>query len=121
MAETGFNPSSVPAVSSAENREAFAERPRDDGQRVQPVQKPEAPALDEPSAADRQAEIERLAGEALKNSKLRILKDQNSGEFVYLMIDADTGETVRRWPPENHSDLMEYLRTQTAGLLDKKA
>jgi uncharacterized FlaG/YvyC family protein len=121
MAETGFNPSPVAAVSSAENRETFAERPRDEGQRVEPAQRPDQIAEDERSPAQRAAEIERLVSEALKTSKLRILKDQDSGDFVYLMIDSDTGETVRRWPPEKHTDLMEYLRTQTAGLLDKKA
>ena len=37
------------------------------------------------------------------------------------MVDQDTGETVRRWPPEKHADLLEYLRTRQAGLIDRLA
>jgi len=89
--------------------------------RVEPVEDAARGASTGETPQDRSADIERLAAEALSNSRLRILQDDASGEYVYLMIDQDTGETVRRWPPEKHADLMEFLRTRTAGLLDKKA
>lgn len=55
------------------------------------------------------------------NSRLKILQDDKSGEYIYLLVDQDTGETVRRWPPEKHGDLMEFLRTRSAGLIDQRA
>jgi uncharacterized FlaG/YvyC family protein len=58
---------------------------------------------------------------ALSNSRLKILQDETDGDYIYLMVDQDTGETVRRWPPEKHGDLLEYLRTRQAGLIDRLA
>ena len=123
MAETGFNTCRpVPVANYTENRELSSDRPRETAARVDPVEKADKPATDTPqSREDRAAEIERLALEALANSRLKIMQDESSGDYIYLMIDQDTGEQVRRWPPEKHGDLMEYLRTRTAGLLDAKA
>ncbi|WP_291845325.1 flagellar protein FlaG [Maricaulis sp.] len=122
MAETGFNPRSVPVAPISENRDTSSDRPRETAARVEPVEKADKPATDTPQQREQRAEdIERLAREALKNSRLKILQDENSGDYIYLMVDQDTGEQIRRWPPEKHGDLMEYLRTKTAGLLDAKA
>ncbi|MAC87743.1 flagellar protein FlaG [Maricaulis sp.] len=74
-----------------------------------------------PASPERPAEVERLAAESLSNSRLKILQDDTSGDYIYLLIDQDTGETVRRWPPEKHADLMEFLRTRSAGIVDQRA
>ena len=123
MAETGFHTHRpVPVTSYTESRDVHADRPRETAARVDPVEKTDKPASETPQQREeRAAEIERLAQDALKNSRLKILQDENSGDYIYMMVDEDTGEQIRRWPPEKHGDLMEYLRTKTAGLLDAKA
>ena len=108
------------AIPNVEARDAFGDRPRPDPTRVASVEKQSAA----PKAAERPteelvAELERLSREVLSNSRLSIQRETPTGDFVYLMIDQDTGETVRRWPPESHDDLVEYLRTFTAGLVNK--
>ena len=102
-------------------KEASDGRPLVDDSRVTAVDRVEAAAASRKSEPVADAEIERLASEALKNSRLSIKRDGESGDFIYLMIDNDTGETVRRWPPETHTDLVEYLRSPRAGLLNTLA
>ena len=123
MAETGFNTTRpVPAVGNyVENRELSPDRPRDAARRVEPLQQADKPAQTSGSRELRAAEIQQLASDALRNSRLKILQDDTSGQYIYLMIDQDTGETIRRWPPEKHGDLLEYLRTKQAGLLNRTA
>ncbi|WP_203294147.1 flagellar protein FlaG [Maricaulis parjimensis] len=109
-------------TSYTENRDLHADRPRETAARVDPVEHTDKTATDTPQQREeRAAEIERLANDALRNSRLKILQDENNGDYIYMMVDEDTGEQIRRWPPEKHGDLMEYLRTKTAGLLDAKA
>ncbi|WP_323762769.1 flagellar protein FlaG [Maricaulis sp.] len=98
-----------------------ADRPREAVRRVEPVLDADRSAPGRNASPERTADIERLAAETLSNSRLKILQDDASGEYIYLLIDQDTGETVRRWPPEKHGDLMEYLRTRSAGIVDQKA
>lgn len=121
MAETEFNPRSVSAVSSVEHRNIASDRPREGVRRVEPLEKSDIAASLAERREDRAEEIERLAAIHLRNSRLKILQDEKSGDYVYLLIDQDTGETVRRWPPEKHADLLEFLRTRQAGLLDRSA
>lgn len=104
-----------------ENRELHTDRPRDAVRRVEPLERTEDPAETTGEREQRAADIERLAHDALRNSRLKILQDDTSGDYIYLMVDQDTGETIRRWPPEKHGDLLEYLRTRTAGLLNRTA
>ena len=128
MAETGFNLASVTVVPAADRREAFSEQASAKASRVEPVsqqaqsaelrnERENGPA----ETAERIADIDRLAQEALKNSRLKITRDRESKDFIYMMVDQDTGEAVRRWPPENHAELLEFLRTRTAGILDQRA
>ncbi|RKR00167.1 MULTISPECIES: flagellar protein FlaG [Maricaulis] len=104
-----------------ENRDISSDRPREAVRRVEPVDQADRSASIVDHPQDRTADIERMAAETLSNSRLKILQDNASGDYIYLLVDQDTGETVRRWPPEKHADLMEYLRTRTAGLLDQRA
>lgn len=129
MAETGFNPASVAAVSASDNREKIADRNRQDSTRIQPVEEQDgsgASRTDPEGMESRPAHqvveerIQELSETPFANSRLKITQDNASGEYVYLMIDDESGETVRRWPPEKHSDLLEYLRTHTAGLVNQR-
>ena len=122
MAETGFNPRPAPVVASyAESRDIHADRPRDGVRRVEPAEQADLSArLNEETGADSE-DIARIAQTALSNSRLKILQDDTSGEYIYLMVDQDTGETIRRWPPEEHGDLLEYLKYKQAGLLNRTA
>tara|TARA_R110000868_G_scaffold179061_2_gene419025 strand:+ start:924 stop:1229 length:306 start_codon:yes stop_codon:yes gene_type:complete len=98
------------------------DRLRPDPTRVPPVEtKPSMPKTAGRPSEELVAELERLSRDMLGNSRLSIQRETTSGDFVYLMIDKDTGETIRRWPPETHQDLAEYLRTFKAGLVNKRA
>ena len=129
MAETGFNPASVTAVSATDNREKIAQRNRQDSNRIQPVEEQDGSGASRTNNENPKARpahevveerIQELSETPFANSRLKITQDNASGEYVYLMIDDESGETVRRWPPEKHSDLLEYLRTRTAGLLNQR-
>jgi len=67
--------------------------------------------------------IERLRGEvkASARSKLLIDRDEEAGRFIYRMLDPETGETMRQWPPERYLDLVAYLREQSGGLINETA
>ena len=121
MAETGFNPRTVPVSGYTENRDIHSDRPRDAVRRVEPLEQSDAGARTGDGREQRTEEIARMAESALSNSRLKILQDETTGGYVYLLVDQDTGETVRRWPPEKHADLVEYLRTRQAGLVDRLA
>lgn len=121
MAETGFNPRPAPVAGYTESKDVHSDRLRETAARVEPLEKADRPAAASDNREHWAAEIERLAHDALNNSRLKILQDDTSGDYVYLMVDQDTGETVRRWPPEKYADLMEYLRTRTAGLVNRMA
>jgi uncharacterized FlaG/YvyC family protein len=121
MADTVSTPTPFVSPPSKAAREAFDERPRPDDTRVSAVQEADRSARARETAEVEDAEIERLAAETLKNSRLSIKREEESGQFVYLMVDDETGEAVRRWPPEKHSDLVAYLRSPQAGFIDKLA
>lgn len=121
MAETGFNPRSVPVSGYTENRDIHTDRPRDAVRRVEPLEQPDRPAATGDGQEQRAEDIARMVESALSNSRLKILQDETTGGYIYLLVDQDTGETVRRWPPEKHADLIEYLRTRQAGLVDRLA
>ena len=121
MADTVSTPTPFVSPPPKAARDAFDERPRPDDTRVSAVQEADRSAATRASGEVEDAEIERLAVETLKNSRLSIKREEDSGQFVYLMVDDETGETVRRWPPENHSELVAFLRSPRAGLIDKLA
>lgn len=101
-------------------RDTLGGRSRPDPTRVSPVEKQSGAASTAARATeDVAAELERLSREVLGNSRLSIQRETPTGDFVYLMIDKDTGETVRRWPPESLGDLVEYLHSFSAGLVNK--
>ncbi|WP_417470013.1 flagellar protein FlaG [Maricaulis sp.] len=120
MADTNYTRPPFVANPLIEAREASSDHSRPDPTRVTPVEKRAAmPQTAHRPSAELIAQLERLARDVFSNSRLSIERESPTGDFVYLMIDKDTGETVRRWPPESHSDLVEYLRTFQAGLINR--
>jgi uncharacterized FlaG/YvyC family protein len=58
---------------------------------------------------DREVElIERLRGDVNTSarSKLLIDRDEEAGRFIYRVLDPETGETMRQWPPEQYLELV---------------
>jgi len=122
MADTNYTRPPFVANPLIEARETSGDRSRPDPTRVTPVEKRAAMAqVAQRPPAELIAELERLARDVFNNSRLKIERESATGDFVYLMIDKDTGETIRRWPPESHGDLVEYLRTFQAGLINRTA
>lgn len=73
----------------------------------------------------RQSEaIERMRAELSANgrTRLQIERDEDkAGRFIYKLMDPDTGETLRRWPPESFGDLVSFLQNETGGLINETA
>jgi len=72
----------------------------------------------------RQSEaIERMRAELSANSRtrLQIEREENGSHFIYKLMDPDTGETLRRWPPESFGDLIAILNAEGGGLVNEQA
>lgn len=49
------------------------------------------------------------------NTRLRIDRDDETGRFVYLNIDNESGEVIKQFPPESILEFLSYYR-EVAGL-----
>jgi uncharacterized FlaG/YvyC family protein len=58
---------------------------------------------------------------ANSRSRLQIERAEDAGRFIYRILDPQTGETVRQWPPEKYVELVAYLRGREGGLVDMTA
>jgi len=66
------------------------------------------------------AAVEKLIKKSLPgNSKLQIERDKSTGTFIYRTVDADTGQVIRQWPPEQLLELRQHLKELEGMLLDK--
>lgn len=54
-------------------------------------------------------------------TRLQIERDEEQGRFIYRLMDPETGETLRRWPPESFGDLISILQNEGGGLINEKA
>ena len=67
-----------------------------------------------------QAAVEKLIKKSLPtNSRLQIVQDKDTGEYIYRSIDPSTGEVIRQWPPEQLLALREDLKTMEGLLVNK--
>ncbi len=53
--------------------------------------------------------------EQIPNTRLRIDRDDETGRFVYLNIDNESGEVIKQFPPESILEFLSYYR-EVAGL-----
>ena len=68
-----------------------------------------------------QAAVEKLIKKSLPtNSRLQIVQDKETGEYVYRSIDPSTGEVIKQWPPEQLLALREDLKEMEGLLVDKQ-
>ena len=56
--------------------------------------------------------------EQLANTRLRIDRDDETGRFIYLSVDDESGEVIRQFPPENIIKFLSYYRGLEGLLLD---
>jgi uncharacterized FlaG/YvyC family protein len=54
-------------------------------------------------------------------TRLQIEREEDGGRFIYKLMDPETGETLRRWPPESFGDLVSFLASESGGLVNEKA
>lgn len=59
--------------------------------------------------------------ENLRNTRLRIDKDDNTGDYVYQTLDNDTGEVIRQFPPETIMEMLSKIRDVEGVAIDKLA
>lgn len=57
----------------------------------------------------------------LPNTRLQIVHDDGTGQFVYKAVDQDSGEVVRQYPSEEILKFISYYREQEGLLVDGTA
>jgi uncharacterized FlaG/YvyC family protein len=72
-----------------------------------------------PSVSTEQIELMRDEINRSARNKLQIDRADDNGRFIYRILDPETGETMRQWPPERYLELVEYLTDKRGGLLDE--
>lgn len=87
------------------------------------LKKEDSARLDLRDLAEQVAAIEKMRSDvsALKSNRLRIDRHEESGQFIYRIFNEDTGETIRRWPPEGYLDLVAFLKDEQGKLVDERA
>ncbi|WP_019959655.1 flagellar protein FlaG [Woodsholea maritima] len=123
----------VQAVTSAQDAQTVLGRDtgrqptekRGDAFQSQPLTLVEAQAKPEEKedVISRQVElIEELRDTIQTNSRsvLKIDRTEESGQFVYRILNPNTGDLVRQWPAEDYVNLIEYLQSKQGGLVDER-
>jgi uncharacterized FlaG/YvyC family protein len=104
---------------------AMSEAPASAGtNRVPPVEPGTRQANSDSRDTLRQSEaIERMRAELSANgrTRLQIEREEDGGRFIYKLMDPETGETLRRWPPESFGDLVSFLQSEAGGLVNETA
>ena len=114
-------PASMELRSQEPGKKPASEEPRGQDDKVESAERTRATATDD--LKDQVAAIEAMRDQlsALTNNKLKIDRHDESGQFIYSIFNQDTGETIRRWPPESYLDLVSFLKDGQAGLVDERA
>ncbi len=55
-----------------------------------------------------------------ENTRLQIRFNEETGEFVYLSVDSETGKVVRQFPPEEIVERVRFFRDVAGMAVDKK-
>jgi len=62
--------------------------------------------------------IERYIPEALPNTRLSIVHDEDTGLFVYKAVDRDSGEVVRQYPADEILRFIAFYREREGVVVD---
>ncbi|RMF16854.1 MAG: flagellar protein FlaG [Alphaproteobacteria bacterium] len=62
-----------------------------------------------------------VLGDDFNSRRLRIDQDEATGRFVYKVVNADTGEVVRQFPPEEILRIVASIREAEGLVLDSRA
>ncbi len=84
-----------------------------------------SPPRDENGAGQSSDEILTAEGEIAKmangvmsaNGRLSIDQDKDSGDYIYRLVDKDTGEIINQWPREDILRRARVAREQIEGLV----
>jgi flagellar protein FlaG len=69
-----------------------------------------------------QATVEKLLKKALPgNSKLQIVRDKDTGSFIYRSVDPETGDVIAQYPSEQIIKLRSHMRDMEGMLVDTHA
>jgi len=119
-----ISPVYAPASSQTARAEDLERTTQGDDKRVAPVrQASDADKLRE--AAQRSADEQRrkfqdkLARDQRYNADLDIERYRPTGEFVYHIIERETGEQLRQWPREDLLKLSERFKDFSGTLYDE--
>jgi flagellar protein FlaG len=82
---------------------------------VQPARGDEVPVNSPLEKAAKALEKFIPENETPPNTRLRIDRDDETGRFVYLNIDNESGEVIKQFPPESILEFLSYYR-EVAGL-----
>ena len=55
-----------------------------------------------------------------KNERLSIVRDEETGTFIYRSVDRQTGEIVNQWPAESMLQFKAYIRETTGLVVDRQ-
>jgi uncharacterized FlaG/YvyC family protein len=81
----------------------------------------DARAREDQTEAARQL-LERLdAARAAAQSKLRIERNDETGEFIYKTIDRETGEVIEQWPEEKVLNMLSFLGEMKGLVVDEES
>ena len=83
----------------------------------------EAPKEQAPDPLERANEIlnDTLGAQEPANSRLRVELDEGSGRFIYKSVDAETGEVIRQYPPEQVLRRLAFYRELQGLTVNEKA
>ena len=92
---------------------------------VQPVDRVSQQATSVARDILRQSEaIEELRAALSANARtrLQIERDEEAnGRYIYKLMDPETGEVLRRWPPEKFGDLVAFLKGEANTIINERA
>ena len=55
------------------------------------------------------------------NERLSIIRDEETGTFIYRSVDRETGKVTRQWPVESMLQFKAYIREYAGLAVDRRA
>ena len=65
--------------------------------------------------------LKEVLGEDFSSRRLSIAQDEATGRFVYRVIDVNTGEVIRQYPPDEILKIVAQIRQASGLVLDANA